>query len=256
MARNTFTKDMWLDALRVDGQAFRAAVGEADLGADVPSCPGWTVADLVGHLDHVYRSVSTHIVRAVTTPPERPVRANFADEPLAADLLSSWDEQFAKLVSTLEVVDPELPAWNWAPQVKRAGFWHRRMAHETSIHRWDAQIAIGLGEPIDSRLAADGVAEVLETYLPARRRREPASLTGLATLHATDLDQNWFVRLRGEGIALLDTDTIFDDDEHRPSVTAAGSASDLDLALWGRIGADVLDIAGDEAMLDALRASA
>jgi uncharacterized protein (TIGR03083 family) len=255
MARSTFTKDMWLDALRADGLAFREAISEADPAADVPSCPGWTVTHLVHHLDSVYRSVSTHIVRAITDPPDKTPRSHFDEATPAADLLGSWDEQFAKLVSTLEVIDPDMPAWNWAPQPKRAAFWHRRMAHETAIHRWDAQIAIGRGEPIESKLAADGVAEVLDTYLPARRRREPASLTGLAVLDAVDIEQSWFVRLRGEGIALLDTDTIFDDDEHRPSVTASGTASDLDLALWGRVNLDLLDVAGDEAMLESLRAS-
>jgi hypothetical protein len=59
--------------------------------------------------------------------------------------------------------------------------------------------------------------------------------------------------LRGEGIMLLDTDTIFDDDEHRPTVVAQGTASDLMLALWGRVGFDVLDVSGDELSLEALR---
>ncbi len=140
-----------------------------------------------------------------------------------------------------------MPAWNWAPQAKSAGFWHRRMAHETAIHRWDAQIAIGRGEPIEGRLAGDGVSEVLDTWLPAGRRRDHPPLTAIAELHATDTEQSWYVRLRGEGLALLDTDTIFGDDDPQPNVTAAGTASDLDLALWGRVGFDVLDLEGDEA---------
>jgi uncharacterized protein (TIGR03083 family) len=253
MARSTLTKEQWLEALAADGQAFRAAVGEADLGSDVPSCPGWTVTGLVHHLTGVYRYVTTHIVRSVTTPPERK-RDSFTDEPPAADVLGAFDENFAKLLSTLEVIDPEMPAWNFAPQAKKAGFWHRRMAHETAIHRWDAQMAIGRGEPIEARLAGDGVAEALDTLLPAGRRRpDSAPATGLVELQALDLEQIWYVRLRGEGIALLDTDTIFDDDEHRPRVQASGSASDLNLALWGRIGIDVLDTAGDEMVLEALR---
>lgn len=251
MARSTFTKDMWLEALRANGQAFHAAVAAADPAAVVPSCPGWTVADLTHHVTGIYRFVTTHIIRFVTTPPEH-ARQEFLDEPPAADLLGAWDEQFAKLLETLDAIDPEMPAWNSAPQAKRAAFWHRRMAHETAIHRWDAQIAVGRGEPIDARLATDGVAEVLDTWLPAGRRRSPASLTGLAALTATDTEHNWYVRLRGEGAALLDTATIFDDDEHRPSVTASGPASDLDLALWGRVGIDVLDVAGDETVLEAL----
>lgn len=251
MARITFTKDMWLSAMHADGQAFRAVVAEADPTAEVPSCPGFTIADLVHHVDSVYRFVTAHVVRGVTDPPEKP-RSAYSDSPFATDILAAWDEAFAKLLAALEVIDVDMPAWNWAPQPKRAGFWHRRMAHETAIHRWDAQMAIARGEPIEAKLAADGVAEVLDTWIAAGRRREPAAVNGLALLTATDIDQSWNVRLRGEGIALLDTATIFDDDEHRPSVTASGPASDLDLALWGRIGVDILDTAGDESILEAL----
>jgi uncharacterized protein (TIGR03083 family) len=252
MARSGFTKSMWLEALTAEGLAFRAAVDEADLAAPVPSCPGWTVTNLVHHTGSIYRYVTAHVVRAVTTDPEKRLLA-FMEEPPAKDLLAWWDEAFGRLSETLEVIEDDMPAWNWAPQAKRAVFWDRRMAHETAIHRWDAQMAIGRGEPIEARLAADGVAEVLDTWLPAGRRRTPAAATGLAALDATDIEQSWVIRLRGEGIALLDTDTIFDDDEHRPTVTASGPASDLDLALWGRVGLDVLDVAGDENTLEALR---
>jgi uncharacterized protein (TIGR03083 family) len=248
MARNTFTKDMWLAALRVDATAFRAAVTEADLAAPVPSCPGWMVADLIDHLGRVYRDLRLHAVRGITTPPE-PVLF----EPIAIDLLAWWDDQFERVYAMLDVLDPDMPAWNWAPQAKRAAFWHRRMAHETAIHRWDAQMAIARAEPIEARLAADGVAEVLDTFLPAGRRREPTSRTGIVALEATDIEQSWYARLRGEGIALLDTDTIFDDDEHPARVAAAGPASDIDLALWGRVGFDTLEISGNESMLEALR---
>jgi uncharacterized protein (TIGR03083 family) len=252
MARIHGTKDMWLEELRTDGEAFRAVVAEADPAADVPSCPGWTISDLVSHLGGQYGWVRNHLVRGMTTMPDVP-RSDAAGGPAPDDALTWWCEQFDSLVDTLDVLDPEMPAWNWAPQAKRAAFWHRRMAHETSVHRWDAQMAIGRAEPIAASLAADGVAEVLDTWLPAGRRAIEADATGLVALGATDVEYEWNVRLRGGGVALLDTETIFDDDEHRPGAVASGSASDLLLALWGRVGFDVLDISGDEALLNALR---
>lgn len=252
MARSSGTKELWHEALKVGGLEFRAAVGEADLGADVPSCPGWTVGTLVHHLGSMYRYVNAHVTRGVTSPPEKRLPA-YVEEPPATDVLAWWDAAFEKLVATLDVIDPEMPAWNWAPQAKTAAFWHRRVAHETAVHRWDAQIAIGLGEPIEARLAADGVSEVLDTFLPAGHRRPHAPLTAVAELHATDIGQNWYVRLRGEGLALLDTDTILDDDDPQPNVTASGTASDINLALWGRVGFDVLDVEGPEDTLEALR---
>ena len=58
---------------------------------------------------------------------------------------------------------------------------------------------------------------------------------GMIQLAAADLGQEWYVRLRGPGVALLDTDTLLDDDAHPARAAAGGNASDLALALWGRI---------------------
>ena len=52
------------------------------------------------------------------------------------------------------------------------------MAHETAVHRWDAQLATGLAEPLESKLAGDTVAEVLDTFLPAGRRRAASDEAG------------------------------------------------------------------------------
>jgi hypothetical protein len=75
----------------------------------------------------------------------------------------------------------------------------------------------------------------------------------MVQLTAVDLDQDWFVRLRGVGVALLDTDTLLDDDAHPARAAASGTASDLALALWGRVTFDVLEAAGDDTLLEALR---
>jgi hypothetical protein len=72
-------------------------------------------------------------------------------------------------------------------------------------------------------------------------------------LVAADLGHDWYVRLRGDGVALLDTDTLLDDDAHPARAAASGTASDLALALWARVAFDVVDAAGDHALLKALR---
>jgi hypothetical protein len=71
---------------------------------------------------------------------------------------------------------------------------------------------------------------------------------------AADASQEWFVRLRGPGIALLDTDTLLDSDDHHARVEATGTASDLLLTLWGRVSPEaVLRVTGDAGLLAALR---
>ena len=241
-------KDFWLAAMRADGPAFRAAVAEAEPDAPVPSCPEWTVAQLTGHLAGLYGWVTDLVRRGVAGPPE------VAPPGAPAASAEEFDERFAALVGVLDSLDPELPAWNWAPQSKKVSFWHRRMAHETAVHRWDAQMATTLPEPLEAKLAADGVSEILDSWLPAGKGTCPADRRGMVALSATDLQQTWYVRLRpGGGIALLDTDTILDDDEHHERAVAQGTASDLQLALMNRVGFDVLILSGEERLFDCLR---
>src|SRR5882757_4736748 len=128
MSRALGSKDFWLAALRADGPAFHDAIREAYLTAPVPSCPEWTVSDLIGHLGAVYGFVMSHVGRGVTTLVPPLSRAELGPPP-GADLVSWWDGRFQELVAMLDGLDPELPAWNWAPQAKRVAFWHRRMAH-------------------------------------------------------------------------------------------------------------------------------
>lgn len=251
MGKAHFNKEFWVAGLRAEGVAFRAAVGqEGALAAPVPSCPGWTVEDLVRHVAGTYRWVAQHVGRGLISHPGQPDRS---DAPTGAAVLGWWDEQYATLLKTLDWLDPSLPAWNWAPQTKKAEFWHRRIAHETAVHRWDAQMAIGLAEPVEAKLAADGVTEVLDTWLPAGRRRGPTDRYGVVALRATDVGEVWEVRLRGEGVALLDTDTLLDHDQHHERAVASGTASDLLLALYGRVRFDVLDVVGDDGLLTALQ---
>lgn len=249
-------KEFWLEALRAEAATFRANAAEADLTLPVPTCPEWTVLGLVHHMGAVYRYVRTTVGRGGITRPTPEERASLLNDdlPPEAETLAWWDAELASLLDLLMSLDPATPAWNWAPQAKVAAFWPRRMAHETAVHRWDIQMALhGLAEPIDARLAADGVGEVLDSWLPAGRRKGPTTRYGVVQLVATDVEQEWFLRLRGDGVALLDTATILDDTDPQEQVVAAGSASDLELALYGRVGFDVLNVSGDESLLEALR---
>jgi uncharacterized protein (TIGR03083 family) len=257
VSRTHGNKAFWLTALRADGAAFRTAIAEPGvLTVQVPTCPEWTVGDLVRHLGAVYRRTCVHGgSRDVSRSWGKVIIPDDAPAPDDERLVAWFTGELSRVESFLDALDPDAPAWNWAPQSKAAGFWHRRMAHETAVHRWDAQVATGLPEPLESKLAADTVTEVLDTFLPAGRRDEPVKVSGLVQLVAADLGQEWFVRLRGEGVALLDTDTLLDDDAHPTRAVAGGTASDLALALWGRVTFDVLEISGDPGLLEALRTS-
>src|SRR4051812_27036656 len=184
----------YLVALRRDGDGLLDAVHH-DLTPAVPGCPGWTVADLVRHVGRVHRFHAAHIPRGVTDPPtEQP-----ADVPDDA-LLDWYVAGLATLVRTLEQVDPKAPAWNWSLGPQVAGFWHRRMAQETAVHRWDAESAYGIQQPVEQALAVDGIDEVLRVFVPTQRAEEPtAGQSGTIHVHCTDAPGEWLVRLRPDG---------------------------------------------------------
>jgi uncharacterized protein (TIGR03083 family) len=253
MNRLHATKDFWLAALRADGPALQDAVTEAGPNAGVPSCPGWTVADLVEHLTSLLKWVRETVPRGVITRPEARVVPD--PRPAWPNALEALRRELTGTSETLDALDPEFPAWTWPAQAKKAGFWHRRMAHEVSVHRWDAEAAAGRPTAIETKLAADGVNEVLDTWLPAGRRYEPTELQGVVHLVATDASYEWFVRLRATGVALLDTGTILDTDDHHARAGATGTASDLQLVLMGRRAPNVLTITGDPRLVMALHAA-
>ena len=113
----------------------------------------------------------------------------------------------------------------------------------------------------------EAISELFEVTVVARSPHDEIDLesivgqgagfalnSGVVHLTATDASYEWFVRLRGAGIALLDTGTILDTDDHHPRAEASGTASDLLLALMGRIETDKLAIVGDPRLIASLRA--
>ncbi len=251
MNRLHATKDFWLAALRADGPALWEAVAETGPEATVSACPGWTTADLAYHVTDLLRWVRATVTRGVTDRPA-PLEQSAA-RPEWPEALDHLRRELTGAIETLEALDPDFPAWNWAPHPKRAGFWHRRIAHEISVHRWDAESAAGRATPIETKLATDGVSEVLDTWLAAGRRKGPTDISGVVHLVGTDAGHEWFVRLRGAGIALLDIGTILDTDDHHARAKATGTVSDLQLALMGRKRTDQLAVSGDPRLVQALR---
>ena len=218
--------------LRTDGQAL-AAAARRNLEAAVPSCPGWTVGDLVFHTGAVHREKTLIVERGLENQPEWESPENLNDE----HLVEWFEEGLEELAQVLEASDPNQPAWNWtshAPQI--AAFWPRRMAHETSIHRWDAEAAVGAPNPIDSDVAADGVDEFLFVHMPEEENHPPLDAT--VHLHRTDGPGEWFVRLEASDVNVTK--------EHKKGdVAVRAPASDLVLLLWRRIGPGDVEVLGD-----------
>jgi uncharacterized protein (TIGR03083 family) len=232
-----------LEALRREGDTL-LHVASTNLSADVPTCPGWTVADLVAHVGRLYRYVAHQVRSTVQEPMDE------TDYP-AAEVLAATADAHAELLVVLAEVDPDSPAWNWDrgyPNV--AAFWPRRMALETAVHRVDAQLATGTPGPVESWLACDGVEEALTQFLPRRRGRSKEELTGTVHLHAldapADVPSEWTAEFGPRGA------TEIRHAHEKADAAIRGSASDLLLTVWGRPA--TVERFGDETVAAAARA--
>jgi len=152
-------RSRYLECLASDFARLRA-VAPIDQSAAVPTCPGWTVADLTRHVGEVYLH-KTLAIREGAEPEPWPPPGLAAEEPLAL-LDRAYDGLLAELTSRR----PEDPAGSWYAADPTVGFWVRRMAQETVIHRIDAELGTGQPvAPVPDDLAADGTDELLKVFL-------------------------------------------------------------------------------------------
>jgi uncharacterized protein (TIGR03083 family) len=236
-------------ALRLQGELLAEAAGAVDLDTRVPSCPEWRVRDLVRHIGGVHRWAATHVAEARTGPLDAAEQERVMAPPDADGALIGWfREGHADLVRTLEAAPPDLRCWSFLPAPSPLAFWARRQAHETAIHRADAQGPSGTITPFPAALAADGVDELLWGFASRRNGRLRADPPRSLHLHATDTGADWLVRIAPDRIDVSREPADAD-------WSVRGSASDLYLLLWNRRGTDGLQVEGDPALLDLWRAS-
>jgi uncharacterized protein (TIGR03083 family) len=225
----------FLAALARESAAFRVAAVSAGFGAPVPSCPGWTVADLVWHLAEVHQFWGFIVMTRAADPSAYVEPERCADD----ELLAVFDTNLAALTAVLSTTPADTTVWTWAKD-HSVGFVQRRMAHETAVHRWDAESAAGTGHRIEATLASDGIDEFLE-HVFASRVAIPEAVGGSVHIHCGDVPGEWTVRPTTDGFEVTR--------EHAKGDCALrGDASDLLLALWRRTGLDSIDVVGDQAV--------
>lgn len=212
-----------------DNIEFFESIGKKHLKLTVPSCEGWKLADLIPHLS--FGLGVCYPIAASTSPgtPDDLVFAN-ADRSCATltgrKALSTLRQNLNNCADALALMDPDSPCWTYAGP-GTVSFWIRRAAVETAIHRFDAELALGVDvNEIAPDRAEDGIDETLTFAfeLACEKIGAPAS-----TLHirASDLDGE---RSFGTG------DT---------SSALTGDAHSLLVALWGRHEHVDIEVEGD-----------
>lgn len=224
-------------AVRAEGEGILAA-GRLGLDASVPTCPGWDVDALVRHVCRVYTTAGHLLAHRITQRPEQ-FPAVPEGEPLQV-LEALLDE----LVTALGETEPDTPIYVWADGVEpTAAFWARRMAHESSVHRFDAQMAHAMAQPIDAELAADGLDELVDVLAAGIYGRHGVTgPQGTVQLLSSD-DGSWCLGLEPGSVARLDVVT-------EPDASARGTSSTLLLAAYGRVPWASLTVDGDVDLLE------
>jgi uncharacterized protein (TIGR03083 family) len=237
-------------AVREEGALMALAVAHVGPDSAVPTCPEWNVRDLVRHIGGVHRW-ATGFVRGRTEPQHGDLDEVVGTWPADADLADWLAQGCADLVAALTEAPDTLQCWTFLPAPSPRAMWARRQAHETAIHRVDAQVAAGLPiSPWTPGFAADGIDELLSLFVPRRSTGLRADPPVTLLVRCVDVDASWLLRLDERGVTTTQTAGNDTGDGHKDAgCTVTGQAGDLYGALWNRAGADALTIAGERAVL-------
>ena len=214
---------------------------DANLDEPVPTCPGWTVADLLEHLGDVYKFWTVQVEagnpEARTDPPTRGL-------PPGGDVVAWFGDAADFLVDVLSSPEPnaEDPCWNWSGRDRTLAWVARRMALETAVHRFDLELATGTDWSLAPELAADGIDEWLSVHLATDVPETPgAALGGVLCLACDDVPAAWTVEVGGGKLK-------FREGRAPADAVLVGTASDLYLYSWNRVPIDRLQLTGSEAV--------
>lgn len=236
----------FVEVLRSEGALLAGLAERAEWDAVVPACPKWRTRDLVHHVGSVHRW-ATHYARGATAPVAFGTEGPVPDAESAAWFRAGHET----LTEALAAAPAGLAAWTFMPAASPLAFWARRQAHETAIHRVDAEQAADAAHiPFGAAFAADGVDELLRGFLASPRGRLRSAAPASVRIRATDAGRSWLLRLSDGPLR------VEDDDASPADCTVAGPADDLYLALWNRSGFDALDVRGDAAPVAAWRTTA
>ncbi len=241
--------------------AFRAAVASApSLDVQVPTCPEWTLFDLVRHLGQGRRFWAATVAAG---PADAPSAEAVAERATAVgrerEALMAWSVASTRqLLDALREAGPDRGCWTWwgASQSPRTcGAVARHQLQEIAVHAYDAQATVGVPQPLPDEVALDGVEEFLSTCVATTSAwpHEPTTFD----FHATE-GRSWRLTVDGDGARVarqpVPAPVSTADEPEAAGVSVRGTASDLVLFIYDRIPADSLRIEGDAGLIDLLRA--
>jgi uncharacterized protein (TIGR03083 family) len=211
-----------------------ATAARGRLDRPVPTCPGWTLDDLVTHLATSYLD-KVACTRLNARPDPSPV------DPPAGDRVRWLLEVRDEMLDLFRERGPAAPSYTWEPSDQTVGFWARRMAVETSLHRVDAALAASRPYRLDPDLAADGIDETLTVILGGDWSHRPQPAPDCSVRLQTPA-RTWSVSLREKEV-----EVVADPAAGTADATVDGIAEDVLLWLWARPTRKSPRMSGDQA---------
>ncbi|MEV6652502.1 maleylpyruvate isomerase family mycothiol-dependent enzyme [Streptomyces sp. NPDC051219] len=228
-----------IKALGTEGRLLASAAEDAGPDAPVPTCPGWQVRDLLRHTGMVHRWATRFVAEGATGfLPD-------AGEPEldGAELLEWFREGHDLLVGTLRAAPPDLDCWTFMPAPSPVAFWSRRQAHETTVHRLDAESArTARTSGVEAVFADDGVDELLCAFHARAKSRVRTAEPQVLRVRATDTGTVWTVHLSAAPPRVERTD------EGPADCEVSGPAEVLYATLWNRLPLSAPTVTGDDSL--------
>ncbi|TWD84033.1 uncharacterized protein (TIGR03083 family) [Kribbella amoyensis] len=242
----------YLDAVVEQTKTFAEWVDGKDASAPVPTCPEWTLADLVDHVGSVQRMVTMLVSDRMAEPSK--AFEGYVPAPTDSAEWGAWlTGTAAEAQQAFSSVDDTTPVWDPSGAAAGVPFWSRRLFGEVCVHRADAAATVGKPYELAPEYAVEAIEDWLDTLTSQGYwENRPDFAEGMRgdgqTLHfhATDAAGEWLARRQPDRVALERTHGEAD-------VTVSGHASDLLLVISRRSPLSAvpgLDIQGERALFE------
>ncbi|MEV4945634.1 maleylpyruvate isomerase family mycothiol-dependent enzyme [Streptomyces sp. NPDC053755] len=239
-----------IDALDAAGRSLAETATAAGMDAEVATCPGWRVRDLLRHTTMVHRWATAFLTEGHTS-----YHPDGGEPDLDGDaLLAHYRQGHARLVAALHEAPDSLECWSFLPAPSPRAFWARRQTHETTVHRADAESALPGGRPgpVEKAVAVDGIDELLRGFHARDRSRVRTEEPRTLRVRATDTEDVWTVHLSPEPPrtehAGASTAGAREEDTGAADCELSGPAGRLYLTLWNRLPHTAVSVAGDASL--------
>jgi uncharacterized protein (TIGR03083 family) len=234
---------LW-EVLGAESEVLSASARGARTESVVPGCPGLTLGETARHVGSQYRMV-WHWLRDGREP------ADWQREPDRwQDLAGFVRSGAAPLLTELAAHQPDEPCPTWWPVERNYGFWRRRMAHETTVHRYDVQGAAGMvPDDVPDDVALDGIDEILTLWFEHRLAVLNVSGTRDQVVSIRTGGLEWLARAGGDHTSTRRPGDPPDDGIDTVHATVSGDPMQVYLWLWGRRPDRAVDMADN---LDAI----